>query len=105
MTLYETASLVRLPRNSEDSSDYEKLKHGFLPSLPKYSKEFISLLRCLVKEKPAHRIPASKLISKPLLNPKMANKSKSQLVRELNQAKVKILQLEKQVSDKKDGKR
>ena len=98
LTLYEAASLVRLPRNSEDGPNYEKLKHGLLPYLPNYSKEFLFLLRSLVKEKPAHRIPASKLVTKPLLNPQMVNKSKSQLIRELKQAKVKILELEKQVS-------
>ena len=101
MTLYEAASLDHLPRNSEDSPNYEKLKQGFLPYLPNYSKEIFSLLRCLVKANPAQRIPASKLISKPILNPKLATKSKSQLVRELHQAKAKILELEIQVSGKK----
>jgi len=97
MTLFEAASLLRLPRNSEDSQDYEKLKRGLLPHLPNYSREFNSLLRSLVHHNPSQRMNSSKLVTNSLINP-LASKSKSQLWRELHQAKVRMVELEQQVS-------
>ena len=97
MTLFETASLLRLPRNSEDSPDYEKLKWGMLPPLSNYSREFNSLLRSLVHHQPSQRLNSSKLVTNPLINP-MASKSKSQLWRELHQTKIRLVKLEQQVS-------
>eukprot|EP00092_Neocalanus_flemingeri_P041163 GFUD01044821.1.p1 GENE.GFUD01044821.1~~GFUD01044821.1.p1 ORF type:complete len:644 (-),score=129.77 GFUD01044821.1:140-2071(-) len=97
MTLYEAASLQHLPRNSEDSRDYEKLKRGMLPPLPNFSREFYSILRSLVHYKPVQRTSASKLVSNPHLNP-LATKSKSQLWRELHQTKLRVVELEQQVN-------
>ena len=34
ITLYEAASLLMLPRNSEEHSIYQELKLGLLPPLP-----------------------------------------------------------------------
>jgi len=96
MTMFEAASLQRLPRNSEDSPDYEKLKRGILPPLPNYSREFSSLLRSLVHHEPSQRMNSAKLVTNPLINP-IATKSKSQLWRELHKAKVRLAELEQQV--------
>ena len=49
MTIYEAASLLVLPKNSDDCSanahDYNDLKVGKLRYLKEYSKEFNSLCR------------------------------------------------------------
>jgi len=97
MTLYEAASLVPLPRNSEDDPIYEKLKHGLLPPLPNYSKSFHKLLRILVNKVPAKRITAAKLVSNHLINP-LASKTKTQLWKELQQTKKRLALLENESS-------
>jgi len=98
ITLYEAASLVMLPRNSEDNSIYKELKLGLLPPLPNYSKKLHSLLRSLVYKNPARRISASKLITNTLINP-LASKSKVQLWRELQNTKKRLAELENKVSE------
>jgi len=97
MTLYEAATLVPLPRNSEDDPIYEKLKHGLLPPLPNYSKSFHKLLRTLVNKDPAKRITAAKLVSNHLINP-LASKTKTQLWKELQQTKKRLALLENESS-------
>jgi len=97
ITLYEAASLLMLPRNSEEHSIYQDLKLGLLPPLPNYSKKFYNLLRSLVYKNPARRISASKLITNTLINP-LASKSKTQLWRELQNTKKRLAELEKKVS-------
>jgi len=98
ITLYEAASLLMLPRNSEDDSIYQELKLGLLPPLPNYSKKFHNLLRSLVYKNPARRISASKLVTNTLINP-LASKSKAQLWRELQNTKKRLTELEKKVSE------
>ena len=97
MTLYEAATLRRLPRNSEDSADYESLKRGILTPFPNCSREFFSLISSLVRPQPSQRISSSKLVCNHLINP-IASKSKTQLWRELNKTKAKVLELEQQLS-------
>jgi len=94
MTLYEAATLVPLPRNSEDDPIYEKLKHGLLPPLPNHSKSFHKLLRTLVNKDPVKRITAAKLVSNHLINP-LASKTKTQLWKELQQTKKRLAELER----------
>jgi len=96
ITLYESASLIMLPRNSEDDAIYRELKLGLLPPLPNYSKGFYNLLRSLVYKNPARRVSASKLITNPLINP-LASKSKTQLWRELQKTKKRLEELENKV--------
>jgi len=98
MTLYEAASLVPLPRNSEDHPVYEKLKRGLLPPLPNYSKSFHKLLRTLVNKEPVKRITAAKLVTNQLINP-LASKTKTQLWKELQQTKKRLAVLEKESSN------
>ena len=93
MTMYEAATLIPLPRNSEDDPVYEKLKHGLLPPLPSYSKSFHKLLRILVNKDPAKRITAAKLVTNQLINP-LARKTKTQLWKELQQTKKRLAVLE-----------
>jgi len=97
MTLYEAATLVPLPRNSEDDPVYEKLKRGLLPPLPYYSKSFHKLLRTLVNKDPVKRITAAKLVTNQLINP-LASKTKTQLWKELQQTKKRLAVLENESS-------
>lgn len=96
LTVYEAASLKRLPRNSLDDPVYERIKRGELDYLDQYSRDFNSLLRLMVHPDPAARPTAAKLLANPLLNPTMT-KSRSQLYKELKEAREKVAQLEQQL--------
>ena len=45
LTIYEAASLKKLPKNSLEDPSYERIKAGDLPHVEGYSKEFNSLLK------------------------------------------------------------
>merc|ERR1712059_159186 len=96
MTVFEVASMMHLPRNSSDSQDYEKMKRGQLPFLPRYTADLNTVMRSLVHPDPSQRPTATRLLSDPLLNP-LAVKSKMQLKAELQQTREKMLALEQRV--------
>jgi wee1-like protein kinase len=93
LTVFEAASLRTLPRNSQDDPDYEKLKRGELPYLNQYSREFNLLLKSMVDPEPSSRPSAIRLLANSSLNPSMS-RSRSQLCKELREAKEKVALLE-----------
>jgi len=97
LTIYEAASLRILPRNSLDDLDYEKIKRGELPYLDNYSWEFNNLLKSMVLPDPNARPSASRVLSNSVLNPLMT-KTRSQLYKELREAREKVALLELQIS-------
>jgi len=102
LTLFEAASLKKLPKNSLDDSEdltYEDLKSGHLPYLKGYSKGFNDLLKAMVNQDPILRPSAYKLANNPCLRGKYSsnNKSRSQLYQELNDTKAKLARLEAQL--------
>jgi len=96
LTVFETASLLQLPKNSEENTLYVQLKKGILPQLPRYSRKFHRLLTLLVDKEPSKRITSAKLVLNDLINP-LASKSKSQLKRELHQANLRVAELEEKL--------
>merc|ERR1712203_603460 len=103
MTIYEAASLLVLPKNSDDCSanahDYNDLKAGKLGYLKDYSKEFNSLLAKLVHRDSTQRPTAYRLLVNCDLNPGMS-KTKYQLSKE---PKEKLMLLEAQLSAAKEN--
>ena len=89
LTVYEAASLIKLPKNSEEGEEYFSLKAGVLALLPDYSSELHVILSSLVHPQPSQRPTASRLIANPLLYPSTV-KSTAQLKRELRQQKEKV---------------
>jgi len=106
MTIYEAASLLVLPKNSDDCSanahDYNDLKAGKLRYLKEYSKEFNSLLAKLVHRDSTQRPTAYRLLVNCDLNPGMS-KTKYQLSKELKETKEKLILLEAQLSVAKEN--
>merc|ERR1712088_177827 len=106
MTIYEAASLLVLPKNSDDCSanahDYNDLKAGKLRYLKEYSKEFNSLLAKLVHRDSTQRPTAYRLLVNCNLNPGMS-KTKYQLSKELKETKEKLMLLEAQLSVAKEN--
>lgn len=106
MTIYEAASLLVLPKNSDDCSanahDYNDLKAGKLRYLKDYSKEFNSLLAKLVHRDSTQRPTAYRLLVNCDLNPGMS-KTKYQLSKELKETKEKLILLEAQLSVAKEN--
>lgn len=45
LTLFECATLINLPKNSEDDPVYQKIRSGQVPHIPGYSKEFNQLVK------------------------------------------------------------
>jgi len=106
MTIYEAASLLVLPKNSDDCSanahDYNDLKVGKLRYLKEYSKEFNSLLAKLVHQDSTQRPTAYRLLVNCNLNPGMS-KTKYQLTKELKETKEKLIMLEAQLNLAKEN--
>ena len=96
MTMFEAASLLHLPKNSDENSVYDQLKNGVLPQLPRYSRKFHALLSLLVNKEASKRISSAKLVMNEMINP-LVSKSKSQLKRELHQANLRVAELEERL--------
>ncbi len=45
LTLFECATLERLPKNSMENELYVQVREGSIPTLPRYSKEFNQLIK------------------------------------------------------------
>ena len=96
LTVFEAASLMHLPKNSEENSIYEQLKNGILPQLSRYSVKFHQLLSQLVNKVPSKRLSSAKLVMNNMINP-LVNKSKSQLKRDLYKANLRVAELEERL--------
>ena len=93
MTIFEAASLLHLPKNSDENSIYDQLKNGVLPQLLRYSRKFHALLSQLVSKEACKRISSAKLVMNEMINP-LVSKSKTRLKRELYQANLRVAELE-----------
>merc|ERR1712142_382124 len=96
LTVFEAASLMHLPKNSEENSIYEQLKNGILPQLTRYSVKFHQLLSQLVNKEASKRISSTKLVLNEIINP-LVSKSKSQLKRELYKTNLRVAELEERL--------
>merc|ERR1712233_261588 len=86
LTIYEAASLKKLPRNSLDDPNYENIKRGKLQYLSCYSEDFNNLISSMVTPDPNLRPTAARIISSSDVNPTI-NKSRSQLFKELRETR------------------
>merc|ERR1712038_2171505 len=97
LTIYEAASLKKLPRNSLDDPNYENIKRGKLQYLSCYSEDFNNLISSMVTPEPNLRPTAARIISSSDVNPTI-NKLRSQLFKELRETREKLMMLEEQLS-------
>ena len=95
MTVFEAASLMDLPRNSDENKNFHDLQQGRLPYLHNYSKKFNQLLRSMVEPKPSKRPSCRTLMGSPALSPAG---SKRDLLRELEKVKESQQMLEQRLA-------
>ncbi|KAF2345465.1 Protein kinase domain [Trinorchestia longiramus] len=102
LTLYEAASGCTLPLNGPE---WQAIRNGDLPSIPGFSKCFQDLLRLMIHSDPKLRPSAGQLINHEVFNVPSADgsasKTRGQLRRELEAARLKNLMLEKQLEQAK----
>ena len=95
MSIFEAASLMDLPRNSDENKNFHDLQQGRLPYLHNYSKKFNQLLRSMVEPKPSKRPSCRTLLGSPALSPAG---SRRDLLRELAKVKESQQMLEQRLA-------
>ena len=95
MSIFEAASLIDLPRNSDENRSFHEFQQGRLPYLHNYTKKFNQLLRSMVEPTPSKRPSCRTLLSSPVLT---AMGSKKDLLRELEKVKESQLMLEQRLA-------
>ncbi|XP_076339444.1 wee1-like protein kinase 2 [Tachypleus tridentatus] len=95
LTVFETGGGGPLPKNGEF---WHSIREGYLPELRQCSSEFNKLLTQMIQKDPELRPSAAALTQHPVLVP-YANKTKSQLRKELNAEKFKNELLSRQLQE------
>lgn len=102
LTLYEAASGRSLPLNG---SEWQDIRNGVLSDIPNFSQCLQDLLKLMIHNEPKMRPTASQLINHEVFNVSSASgsgsKSRGQLRRELEEARLKNEMLEKQLQQAK----
>merc|ERR1712226_216581 len=102
LAMYEAATLIKLPKNSLEDSSYENIKSGNIASIEGYSKEFNALIKSMINPDPMLRPNANRLVTLVALRTNGANsKSRSQLYKELRDAREKLKILEQELENEK----
>uniref|UniRef100_A0A1X7UF81 Wee1-like protein kinase n=1 Tax=Amphimedon queenslandica TaxID=400682 RepID=A0A1X7UF81_AMPQE len=95
LTVYCAGSLCDLPKNGPE---WHRIRDGHLPALSQCSEHFNKLLLSLVHSSPSKRPTASELQSHPIVCPS-TEKTKAQLMKELNEEKLKNQILTRELRD------
>ncbi|KAI1301606.1 Wee1-like protein kinase [Halotydeus destructor] len=95
LTVYEAATLTSLPKNGEN---WHLIRSGNMEPVPGYSADFNKLIKKMISPDPHVRPSATALLHDPAMLP-YADKTKSQLRRELNNEKFKNEVLARQLEE------
>jgi wee1-like protein kinase len=99
LTIYESATVQELPKNGDE---WHLLRNNKLPPMNGYSDDLHKLVKQMVHLDPDKRPSAHTLLQHPVLNP-VADKSKAQLRRELNNEKFRNELLTKKLVEAAQG--
>merc|ERR1712088_1063523 len=95
VSIFEAASLIDLPRNSDEYRSFHEFQQGRLPYLHNYTKKFNQLLRSMVEPVPSKRPSCRSLLGSTTLCPAG---SKKDLLRELEKVKESQQMLEQRLA-------